>query len=288
MRIVSLLLALPILLALPASDHGRLMAQQSGHLDATLVVDVESIAPGVPFLAAASFRMEEGWHIYWRNPGDAGLATAVEWNLPDGFVVEELGWPIPQLFGEAPEVTYGYDGTVLLPVKITPPASLAPGSKVELAAAARWLVCKEACIPGRQTVKATLPVEKKARKDKRSYELIAGTVPKLPGVIEKDNGITVSATGASYVFNIPDWVGAGSETVSFLPYFESVIDHSAAQSVEKIEGGMLLLVPRSSFATERAERLQGILVYPVGSSGEKRAVEIDVPVSLALEMVAPN
>ena len=45
-----------------------------------------------------------GWHTYWINPGDAGKAAKIKWDLPDGFEVSALEFPAPGFvpFGPAP------------------------------------------------------------------------------------------------------------------------------------------------------------------------------------------
>jgi thiol:disulfide interchange protein DsbD len=270
----------PILffIALSLMAGGTASAQGGGHLRAELVAGVEAIAPGAPFTAAVSFEMEEGWHIYWRNPGDAGLATGIEWNLPDGFTVESLGWPLPHLFGEAPEVTYGYAGKVMLPVRITPPSTLKPGSTVELSAAASWLVCKEACVPGRATLSARLPVMARPRANAVVDSEIMRAAASAPGT-SPGSRITAVGTDSGYVIRIEESRGSHAGSM-FLPYYESVIDHSARQRVEKVGGATLIHLVASPFATERAKRLQGVLVEMDGEHPAARAgaLEIDLAV----------
>ena len=65
--------------------------------------------------------LDEHWHVYWRNPGDAGLPPRINWKLPDGFTAGEIMWPTPEVIVTEPLVSYGYHGDVLLPVLITPP-----------------------------------------------------------------------------------------------------------------------------------------------------------------------
>ena len=34
--------------------------------------------------AGLYFKLEPGWHIYWKNPGDAGEPPHIQWTLPAG------------------------------------------------------------------------------------------------------------------------------------------------------------------------------------------------------------
>src|SRR5690242_77174 len=89
---------------------------------ATLLADVKSVKPGQPFTLAVLLKLEPGWHVYWKNPGESGMATSVTWKLPQGFKAGELNFPIPKQFGNSGDVIgYGYEDEVLLTATITPP-----------------------------------------------------------------------------------------------------------------------------------------------------------------------
>lgn len=116
---------------------------------AELHADVETIVPGRSFTAGVFFTIKPGWHIYWSDPGDAGLPTTVEFELPAGFSVGALQYPKPIEFVQPGNIVgHGYTGRVLLSAKIKPPDDLAANSRVVLRARAQWLACAERCIPG--------------------------------------------------------------------------------------------------------------------------------------------
>jgi DsbC/DsbD-like thiol-disulfide interchange protein len=62
---------------------------------ASLISDVSSIQPDQRFRIGVLYRIEPGWHIYWKYPGDSGIPTKIAWQLPAGFKVRDLQWPIP-------------------------------------------------------------------------------------------------------------------------------------------------------------------------------------------------
>jgi DsbC/DsbD-like thiol-disulfide interchange protein len=131
---------------------------------AELLADVEAIQPGRPFLLGVRLHVQPGWHVYWKDPGDAGLATSVEFALPEGFRAGELRWPVPVTFRQPGDVVgSGYENAVLLAAEITPPAKLPPGRAVELRAEVAWLGCKAICVPGEQSVRLTLSTAAAAR-----------------------------------------------------------------------------------------------------------------------------
>ena len=89
------------------------------HTTARLVLPVETAAPGDSLLAGIVLEMEEGWHTYWRNPGEAGMATEIQWSLPDGVEAGEIQWPIPEPYEADGLVTFVYHDQVTLLVPLT-------------------------------------------------------------------------------------------------------------------------------------------------------------------------
>jgi DsbC/DsbD-like thiol-disulfide interchange protein len=128
-------------------------------VQAKLLADVDSVKPGKPFNLGVLLTIKPGWHVYWKNPGDSGMATSVQWKLPDGFKAGELRFPIPVRFGQSGEVLgFGYHDELLLTATVTPPNNLDAGKPLQLAADVAWLVCEKLCIPGKAGVSLSLPV----------------------------------------------------------------------------------------------------------------------------------
>ncbi len=101
------------------------------------------------------------WHTYWKNPGDSGLPTKLEWTLPPGVQAGEVQWPLPQRIPLGPLVNYGYEGTTLLPVPltITPEFQPEPGAQaMDVRLRASWLVCRQECIPQEGDFAIRLPL----------------------------------------------------------------------------------------------------------------------------------
>ncbi|MCE0498468.1 MAG: thioredoxin family protein [Methylacidiphilales bacterium] len=152
-RILLLLLAaggLPALASDPiATPYSGASVSASGpHVTAELVPEKTGIEPGEPFDVALHLHMDPGWHTYWINPGDAGLATTIKWTLPPGFTAGPIQWPTPEKHSMGPEITYGYEGDTYLLTTITPPKGDLP-RHFDISAHTTWLVCQEECIPGK-------------------------------------------------------------------------------------------------------------------------------------------
>jgi DsbC/DsbD-like thiol-disulfide interchange protein len=144
-----------LLLLIIGSAARPLLAADENHglVTATLLCDRASVEAGKPFDVGVLLKIKPGWHVYWKNPGDSGIATSVDFKLPEGFSVGELQFPVPERI-EAPGgiVNYGYTNEVMLLASVTPPATLPTNGPLHLAAHVDWLVCEETCIPGNADV----------------------------------------------------------------------------------------------------------------------------------------
>ena len=124
---------------------------------ARLIAENHSIEPGSTVMVGLHIQHDEGWHTYWKNGGDSGLPTELEWDLPEGWSASELIWPTPERTVDPGDlITYGYSHDVVLFTRITAPAN-ASGA-VTLKARADWLMCLDLCIPGGQDVDTRLEV----------------------------------------------------------------------------------------------------------------------------------
>ncbi len=119
------------------------------HIEVELISQVKSIRPGSQAVVGLRMKADPGWHTYWKNPGDSGLATTLKWELPPGFSAGPILWPAPERHDVGPLTNFGYEGTTVLPVIIQwKSGSPLSGAWSVLRARASWLVCESICIPG--------------------------------------------------------------------------------------------------------------------------------------------
>jgi thiol:disulfide interchange protein/DsbC/DsbD-like thiol-disulfide interchange protein len=110
----------------------------------------DGVAPGKQVWVGLQLTHQPQWHTYWKNSGDSGLPTQLEWSLPAGVTAGDIAWPVPQKIPVGVLANYGYEGTVLLPVPLTITPDFKPslfGSDLDLKLKAHWLVCKKECVP---------------------------------------------------------------------------------------------------------------------------------------------
>jgi len=269
----------------PSSDN------PSPHSEATLLSDVSSIAPGEPFTVGLRIQLEEGWHSYWKNPGDAGEATSIEWALPDGFEAGAIQWPYPHRVPFGPMTSYGYSDEVVHPVTITPPDTLSPGRSVTLAGRAGWLVCDEICLPAEGDVERTVTVAS-APESSPEAEAIAAARSKRP---ERVDRWTVQAARSSGSYTLALTPPAGGqpdlEGTYFFPAEKDVLDYAAPQPLSRAGDSYLLSLQQSDYAQSPADTLRGVVVAPEGTAwdaaGNVRAMQVSVPVDSTLSDLGP-
>lgn len=139
------------LASLPASARAEAVFEADRpQLIATLVV-AESAASAEAGRIGVLFELAPGWHLYWRNPGETGVAPQIDFEVPDR-VVGELEWPAPETFREADDLftTWGYEGRVLLGAALEPASAAASGAGKPSSiarAAVTVLLCKTQCVP---------------------------------------------------------------------------------------------------------------------------------------------
>lgn len=144
-RAGSLAIAFGAFAAAPAPAAGDF---GEGRARARLVVSGERIGAGSTVMVGVRFDIEPGWHIYWRNPGGAGLATEVLWELPEGLAAGPLQWPLPVHFTQSEGIPgYGYEDAVVLASELRFPAGRDASSAV-VRAEVSWLACREVCVLG--------------------------------------------------------------------------------------------------------------------------------------------
>lgn len=126
-----------------------------GNVRVRLVADTYDANPDGSVMLGVLFEIKPGWHIYWHNPGGAGLATEIRWRLPAAFEIGEILWPLPIGFDQSGGIPgYGYEGSVVLATEIGIPAQATKESA--LRAEVSWLACKGVCVLGSASLEGSL------------------------------------------------------------------------------------------------------------------------------------
>lgn len=159
MLVPQLVTAQPVRANEAADDIASAQDSIKDPVKASLTTAIKEIRPGEVFTLSVNLKMQPGWHTYYKDPGESGLATTIDWKLPDDFSAGPIEWEKPTKFVEAGVTTFGYKDKTTLRTKITAPAKLKDGETYSFSAKVKWLACKEICLPGKEklelSVKAT-------------------------------------------------------------------------------------------------------------------------------------
>jgi len=115
------------------------------------------IRPGEKALIAMRFRCDPHFHIYWKNPGDAGQSPTVEWQEKSGTTLGSFVWPGPKMLDQSGVYNFVYEDETLLLMEVAVPAG-AKG-KLTFKGKAEWLECDDSgCWPHDKQVELTVQV----------------------------------------------------------------------------------------------------------------------------------
>ena len=121
----------------------------------------DGVGPGKTVWLGLQLTHQPQWHTYWKNSGDSGLPTTLQWTLPAGLTAGDIAWPLPHKIPIGNLANYGYEDTVLLPVPLTLGADFKPpalASEIDIRLQANWLVCRRECIPEEGSFSLKLPL----------------------------------------------------------------------------------------------------------------------------------
>ena len=264
-RIACLAFLMPAMLLASATAASQGLPSGQNRVQVELVPEPSTARPGEPVQAVLRMRIAPGWHTYWVNPGDSGLATSLEWRLPAGVTAGALSWPVPKRLPVGPLMNYGYENEVLLPVQVMVPAGFSE-PVLQVAARAEWLVCKDVCIPESAAVGFQLPVAPiTALADPRTAAVFVSARAALPGTLPAWTAAASVADGRLRIaLRAPEGSPAPAGEVYFYNATEGQVAHAAAQTVARHRDGLVIDVPLQPQPVTPVQRMDGLLVAAAG------------------------
>lgn len=250
-------------------------AQESPRARVTLVADHLAIAPGQAFQLGLRIRLAPRWHSYWRHAGDAGAPTEINLTLPEGSTAGAIAWPTPQAIPFGPLMSFGYYGEVVLPMQITPPASLRAGEVFSISAEATWLVCDDVCIPEEGIFRLDLPVVAEAQTNPDLAPLFAAAAAALPRPSPWQASATIQGDALRLRLTGP---GLGRESLKealLIPGASGLLDHAAPQRLSHGADWLELTLKRAD-RPENLAKLEGVLLL-TDQGGRRLGYDIAAP-----------
>lgn len=255
------------------------------HLEVELVAETTTVQPGTSVLVGIRLAVEEHWHVYWKNPGAAGTAVGITWTLPTGWSVGPILWTAPKTMTLSGLVTYGYQGTFILPMRIEVPAD-APEGEVTLSAVANWVVCHEVCVQGDAERTLVLKVSKASPVPGPHQALFEAAKAAWPKAFPA--GVTVTARAIEKAIELVltgpgAWTDPATELYAFTemdgvgPTERHRVDPNAKQKVTRAGETTSIHLPLEKRRKKPPETLVGMLV--VEHAKGRTAYALDVPVA---------
>lgn len=231
----------------------------------------QGIAAGQPVWLGLAIQHQPHWHTYWKNPGDSGLPTTLNWQLPAGFEAGEVMWPTPQRLPIGPLVNFGYEGQLLLPVKLVVPADFR-GDTLPVKLHAEWLVCKEVCIPEAGDFALSLPARSAWSSNAALFDTALARQPQAVASARAGAEVTPQALVVTVEGLPAGWQG---QALSFFPETPGVIENAATVATAWKDGRWTAQVPLSAQRSESPARMAAVLTM----AGQPAGVRVEFAVA---------
>lgn len=244
-----------------------------GHARVELISERDGVQPGETFFAAFDMSIDTGWHVYWRNPGDAGLPPRVSWAGEATVPTGEFIWPIPKELAvvEGQIMDYGYDERLVLPFPVNVPEDAT--GEIELAGRLDYLICEDICIPESVDFSLKIPVNSSSLVNEPNGKLIADWIDRTSVRLDGESCLTEEGEAWRLSIASPEVAKPGSR-IRFFPY-ENEISHSAVQTAEFGERGASIgLAP--GYAQTFPDALSGVVVVE-NVDGSRAGYELTAP-----------
>lgn len=257
---IRFLLAALLLLA-PATLRAQ-ASVQNAHTRAELLIESAAPAPGRSVTFGIALTPQPGWHTYWSNPGDTGLATQAEWTLPSGVTASPLRHPVPKTFLVQGLMNYvlGPDPVLLGEFRI--PASLKPGDALPIRVKLDWLVCDDKlCVPESATLSITPRIG-----DGAADPAVAPRFRAARGALPSELGApaTFALSGGRLVLAAPLDPAMRVTSAYFFASTEDVVDYAKPQVAGFGDGTLRLEIPATDGA--KPDRIEGLLKLEVAGA----------------------
>ena len=272
MRRFRLIFLMLLLLAVGLPAKAVSSSADAPHVHVELLVIPQGLNRGESANAGLYFKLESGWHIYWKNPGDAGEPPHIQWTLPVGITAGPLQFPAPKRLPLGPLMDYGYENEVLFPLQLRVANGINAGPAT-LHAKVDWLVCREACIPGKAELEVSrsvydhpaTPVSLPA--DAEIFKRFLGLIPKFSPAKFKA-GFQPTREG----FRLSIETGQRELSASFFPADPDILDNPAPQKLTSTANGPILDLKKDANLSVNPAQLKGVLELSVGRAYEIAAL----------------
>ena len=257
---IRFLLSALLFLSLTTSALGRQTETlDTGKVTASIVSSLDRVAPGGTVWVALRTELDEGWHTYWRNPGDSGEPVQLTWILPQDVEAGPIVWPLPYPIPTGPIVNYGFEGAPLFPVELTVPETVQTGETLSLTLDFYYLVCADICIPEEGQLRLELDIGEPVGDDLWGPQIEAAVLesPRRGNIIG-----AADVTSDVLTLTFTDLPEGPVSDAYFFPFDQGVLGHSTPQNFRRGDNGIALVTePDFLWTNGIPETIEGVLKY---------------------------
>lgn len=249
------------------------------YVETNLIPEFDHLTAGQTLNFAITQNHKDGWHTYWKNPGDSGETIHIEWTMPNGFKANEVIYPAPERQPTGPLVNFGFSGQTTLLTSIEVPKDINETENVQISAKLSWLACADICVPEIKEFTFNLPVTtgEATPTNPALFETARKSIPPFKpwqGMIEEqgENILIKFDVGedAQLFDNASDYF--------FFPTEWGIIRNAEQQTTALKDTQLVLNIMRDTRPLSEIETLNGILTYR-DVTGARQAVALSVPVT---------
>lgn len=139
-----ILLAVSLLVSLPSVADESPWVKHMDVAESRIIAATSSADAQGNAWFAWELRLEPGWKVYWRSPGEAGLPPKLLLKGDTGLKSITPFFPLPKRFELFGLQTFGYGIQFVLPFKLE---GGVPNKPITLDMAVDFMICKNICIP---------------------------------------------------------------------------------------------------------------------------------------------
>ena len=267
MHRLALIFATFLVLTITLPAHAANSADVA-HLRVQLIFPQSQLYPGGKNQVGLYFKLEPGWHVYWKNAGDSGEPPRIQWTLPDGVSPSPLEFPAPARLPLGPLMDFGYENEVLFPSHFTVAPNIKPGPAT-LHAKVAWLVCREVCIPGKaqldqnvQLLRSAPPNASMSAVDSALWSRLA----RLPLPLPTGDKAVFQPTSSG--FRLAVNTGRRESQAAFFPSDQSILDNPSPQKLTATPQGLVLDLKKDASLTTNPPHLNGVIELADGRNYE--------------------
>lgn len=253
---------------------------KTDHAEVELISEQSAIVPGETFWIGVQMDIDEGWYVYYRNPGDSGMPLTLNWTHEKDFNISDIKWPYPKWKDIPGDLTsYAYQDSMLYMMEATAPEDLEPGDQTTLTVEADWLICEKVCIPEYGDLELTLNVAERPEFNEDVLPLFSEMREKLPADLDywqafadvKNDTVTLKLT--TDAFEIPEY-----SNIIYFANEQGEIENGADQPFAVENDTLSMKLQKSVYKSDDIQRVWGLVYNEEGwdESGRIKAMTVDI------------